>query len=55
MFFSHHCRTAFQKTNLTNSLFTFSSVPDGQQLWEMEATVDKDKSQPVRIKHLLNK
>lgn len=21
--------------------------PDGQQIWEMEATVDKDKSQPV--------
>lgn len=24
---------------------------DGQQIWEMEATVDKDKSQPVCIKH----
>lgn len=25
----------------------FLIFPDGQQIWEMEATVDKDKSQPV--------
>lgn len=25
----------------------FLYFPDGQQVWEMEATVDKDKSQPV--------
>ncbi len=32
------------------SFFVFDSFVDGQQIWEMEATVDKDKSQPVRTK-----
>lgn len=30
-------------------LFFLSLLSDGQQIWEMEASVDKDKSQPVRI------
>lgn len=25
---------------------------DGQQIWEMEATVDKDKSQPVSMQNI---
>ncbi len=32
-------------------IVSFLLFPDGQQIWEMEATVDKDKSQPVRIFH----
>lgn len=35
--------------NLNHTLVSFLFIPflDGQQIWELEATVDKDKSQTV--------
>lgn len=42
----------FFKAEGFTELLSLSLLPDGQQIWEMEASVDKDKSQPVGISFL---
>lgn len=42
----------FVKAEALTELVSLSLLSDGQQIWEMEASVDKDKSQPVRISFL---
>lgn len=39
-----------KKTSYINTVCNI--LPDGQQIWEMEATVDKDKSQPVSMQNI---
>ena len=50
LYFTAELITTLSNYTIRFSLSLFYFFLDGQQIWEMEATVDKDKSQPVRAR-----